>query len=176
MGWAPGPFSGTEARSGVSRSDLGFSGVSWLRSSRLQTVSDKEPLDSSFPGECFGVLLFTFENSDTSFLTGVFLSALPNVGFLREEEELSRARGSSPSTGAAVGDYRHTHTRAGRRQVSEGERGFPGISGLPLLLAQTFTRFPLASASARRDALPVPGSLSERLESRWAELAPQCPG
>lgn len=85
--WHPGPFKEAENFSGVSPSDWTFSGVSWLRSSRLLTDSVKELLGSSFNGEAFGVLHLTFENSATSFLTGVFLSALPNGDFLQEEQE-----------------------------------------------------------------------------------------
>ena len=82
-----GPFWGVESLGGVSTEDRGFSGVSWLLNSRLQTVSDKEPQGSSLTGECLGVFVLTFENSGASFLTGIFLSVLPNGDFLLDREE-----------------------------------------------------------------------------------------
>lgn len=82
LGWVLGPFWGVESLGGVSTEDRGFSGVSWLLNSRLQTVSDMEPQGSSLMGECLGVFVLTFENSGASFLTGVFLSVFPNGVFL----------------------------------------------------------------------------------------------
>lgn len=76
-----------ESLGGVSTEDRVFSGVSWLLNSRLQTVSDKEPQGSSLMGECLGVFVLTFENSGASFLTGVFLSVLPNGVFLLGRKE-----------------------------------------------------------------------------------------
>lgn len=87
LGWALGPFWGVESLGGVSTEDRGFSGVSWLLNSRLQTVSDKEPQGSSLMGECLGVFVLTFENSGASFLTGVFLSVFPNGVFLLGRKE-----------------------------------------------------------------------------------------
>lgn len=87
LGWVLGPFWGVESLGGVSTEDRGFSGVSWLLNSRLQTVSDKEPQGSSLMGECLGVFVLTFENSGASFLTGIFLSVLPNGDFLLDREE-----------------------------------------------------------------------------------------
>lgn len=40
LGWVLGPFWGVESLE-VSTEDEGFSGVSWLLNSRLQTVSDR---------------------------------------------------------------------------------------------------------------------------------------
>lgn len=117
----------------------------------------------------------TLENSDTSFLTGVFLSALPNAGFLREELELSRARG--PWRGCR-GLHQRTRTGGGFWRP-EGLAWHAGNRPLPAHASRKFphasgTRSPRGTMSLRSSRgaglswhLRAPGSA--------AGTAPPCP-